>query len=259
MKPIYLLLWLLCGAIAWGDARADIKTQVSDLPQLIFLEGSISKNMERSVRQTLRTLKPDAFPTPLIVLLDSPGGDGMAAMAIGQMLRQVKAHVFVTGQCASACVFILAGGVVRAASAYSVGLHRGRVTISDADGKVKKELVPDKGSDAQQLLRKFERQAADYFLQMGMAATLFETMQKFERRSVYRLNTRELRDFGLEGAEPNYLAEVITRMPRLTAGRALTSEEFLRRIQRTPSRCDVYERKQAAFVQCYRENLADPY
>jgi len=259
MKSIYSLLWVVCGLISLTDVRADSHIVSSDEPKVMFLEGAISKNMERSVRETVRTLKPNAFPTPLIVLLDSPGGDGMAAMAIGEMLRQVQAHVFVVGQCASACVFILAGGSVRVASAYTVGLHRGRVTISDADGKVKKELSTDKGSDAQQVLKEFERQAADYFLRMGMAATLFETMQRFERRSVYRLNTRELNDFGLEGVEPDYLAKVMERMPQQAAGGTLTAEEFWRRIRRIPTRCGIYERNQVAFVQCYRQNLIDPY
>lgn len=250
---------VLCGLSTGGCALASNGAPPENQPRVLFLEGSISRTMERSVRQVLRGLGGEAFPAPLIVLLDSPGGDGMAAMAIGKMLRQAKAHVFVTGQCASACVFILAAGVVRTADAYSVGLHRGRVTISDADGKVQKELTPEQGSDAQKFLKRFEQEAAKYLTDMGIAPALFETMQKFERRSVYRLNTKEMVAFRLDGIDPEYLTQMMSKGLRLSTGRLLTPDELQRRIQRVPSYCGTYERQNTAFVECYRQSLTSPY
>ena len=102
---------------------------------VIGINGLISKNALEKVRQSIGQVSGDPIPAGLIVLLDSAGGDGVAAMQIGRLLRKANAHVFVTGECASACIFVLASGVVRVAPSYSVGIHRGRVTMSDANAK----------------------------------------------------------------------------------------------------------------------------
>lgn len=228
-------------------------------PKVLLLHGAISRSMVELVHQTLRENVGQPFPADLIVLLDSPGGDGVAAMAIGELLRRTKAHVFVTGQCASACVFILAAGVVRGADAYTVGLHRGRVTVSRADGSVKRELDVAQDANALKFLRDFENKAIDYFLRMGMSAEVFKTMQKFERRTVYRLNTEEMRRYKLVGIEPSYLAEWMKKIPLSVSLGALSAREFVRRVERTPSRCGLYEKDAQDFVECYRENLLDFY
>jgi hypothetical protein len=77
-------------------------------------------------------------------------------MQIGRLLRKANAHVFVTGQCASACVFVLAAGVVRGAPAYTVGIHRGRITMSDANAKVIKEVDVNEDPAAKKILLDFE-------------------------------------------------------------------------------------------------------
>jgi len=231
---------------------------LKNAPRVIVLQGAISRNMLRSLRERLTEEVKDAFPGGLIVFLDSPGGDGFAAMEMGELLRRAKAHVFVTGQCASACVLVLASGVVRVAAAYTVGLHRGRVTVSYADGKVKKELNPQIDLEAARVFREFETKAQQYLVRMGVDASLFETMQKFERRSVYRLNNQEMRQYGIVGIDPKYLPGVIRQFPSLAQSRVITADELTLRILRVPRRCGGLEIDKAAFVDCYQKSLLSP-
>lgn len=245
-----------------GQTRyAGTITQADDQhnPIVLRLEGNISRGMLGVVNKTLPDKKTQTVLNVPIVLLDSPGGDGLAAMAIGEKLRQANAHVFVTGQCASACVFLLAAGVVRSADAYTVGLHRGRVTVSRADGSVKKELSAEQDSKTQAFLRDFETKALAYFARMGMSPELFKTMQRFERRTVYRLNNEELRRFNLVGVDGKYFASGTNTRDFLGDGQALSVEEFNRRVSRTSSRCGMHEAEDAAFWNCYRDNLNDLY
>lgn len=228
-------------------------------PRVLLLEGAISRNMVRVVNSAVREANSEDSPTGLIVLLNSLGGDGLAAMKIGETLRKAKAHIFVTGQCASACVFVLAAGVVRGADAYTVGLHRGRVTVSRPDGSVKKELSGDQDAEIRAFLREFEGNATDYLSRMGMSPELFKTMQRFERHTVYRLNRSEMRRFGLVGVNPSYLAARTQHAPLGLTERQLSDSEFIRRVGRTSSRCGIYEKEASEFVKCYQENLLDPY
>jgi ClpP class serine protease len=47
----------------------------------------------------------------LVVWLDSTGGEVLAAIELGRILRKNEVHVAVKKECSSACVFVFAGGV----------------------------------------------------------------------------------------------------------------------------------------------------
>ena len=81
---------------------------VKDRSQVVILniQGNISTNLLAKVQQSVALMRGNPFPTGLIVFLNSLGGDGVAAMKIGRLLRQSKAHVFVSGKCGSACVLV---------------------------------------------------------------------------------------------------------------------------------------------------------
>src|SRR5690348_3816092 len=70
---------------------------------------------------------PPSIPlVPLTLqIVDSPGGDVVAAMQAGRILRRELAHtvVAIDSICASACVFMYLGGVYRT-SFGKIGLHR---------------------------------------------------------------------------------------------------------------------------------------
>jgi hypothetical protein len=255
---LFQVLWFCSASLSAQEGPAKAQDAAQDTPRVIVVQGAISRNLLRSLRGVLREEASDIFPAGLIVLLDSPGGDGFAAMELGELLRRAKAHVFVTGQCASACVLVLASGVVRGAGAYTVGLHRGRVTVSYADGKVKQELQPQNDPEAARVFREFETAARQYLSRMGMSPLVFETMQKFERRSVYRLNNQEMRDYGVVGIEPQYLMERTQQFPLLTQSHGITPTELTDRVQRVPIRCGGLSADKIAFVECYRNALISP-
>ena len=111
-----------------------------------------------------------------MILLNSPGGDGLAAMEAGRLVRAAKAHVFVRGKCASACVFILAAGVVRGAPEGVVGIHRARLTTF-VKGIGVVDINTASNPNAVRVLEAGDRRTEDYLREMGMPDTLFQAMK----------------------------------------------------------------------------------
>ena len=180
-------------------------------------------------------------------------------MEIGRLLRASNAHVFVTGQCASACIFVLAAGVVRGAASLSVGIHRGRITMSDADAKILSDVDVSKNADAQKFLNKYELAAETYLSQMGMSPALFEAMQNHQQKGVYRLNTKQLAVFKLTGYEPAYLEHRFNMFKNNKKYLISEPEELVRRTAKVSSYCAKYDLKQTEFFECYKQVLSDPY
>ena len=223
------------------------------------INGQISKNVLAAVRKNIDQVTGDPVPAGLIVLLDSPGGDGIAAMNIGRLLRQANAHIFVTGQCASACIFVLASGVVRGAPAYTVGIHRGRITVSDANAKIIREVDVKENPDAKKLLEQFEKLAPQYFAEMGMPPDLFQAMQSHQFRGVYRLSSQEIIFYGLGGFESAYLDKRAQLYESLANPYRMDKDELHARTMKVASRCAEFDRKHTQFIQCYKQVLRDPY
>lgn len=254
---ILLLFLLPLGCQAVGVSSEPLSTE----PKVVVMSirGQISKNLLESVRATIGEVRGDPFPAGLIVLLDSPGGDGFAAMRIGRLLRKANAHIFVTGQCGSACVFVLASGVVRSAPAYSVGIHRGRITMSDANAKVIKEVDVSDDPSAQKLLHDFEVNASSYFAEMGMPSDLFRAMQSHQHKGVYRLSSRESTFYGLSGFELDYLKKRSSMFELMKSNMRMDSEELARRTAKVASSCAEFDKKHDEFIKCYKSVLLDPY
>ena len=226
---------------------------------VIGLKGQISKNALEKVKQSIGQVSGDPIPAGLIVLLDSPGGDGVAAMQIGRLLRKANAHIFVTGQCASACIFVLASGVVRVAPSYSVGIHRGRVTMSDANAKIIKEVDVNDNPAAKAALQHFESQAPIYFAEMGMSPELFPFMQAHQLKGVYRLSSAEISKTKLSGFEKAYLEQRVAFYQSQTGPYKMDEDELKSRTQKVASRCSGFEKHHAEFIKCYRETLREPF
>lgn len=226
---------------------------------VMSIKGSISRNLVDKVKQSLAQVQGDPIPAGFILLIDSKGGDGMAAMKIGRMLRDAKAHVFVNGDCASACVFILASGVVRGASAYSVGIHQGRVTISDDNAKILREVDLSQDPKARQAFERFELTAAGYLAEMGIPPGFYQTMKAHKLKGVHRLSNDELVRYNLNGFEEPYFKHRADFYERQTGLYRMSSDEFRRRTMRVGQLCAVGASDQNQFVKCYKDSLKDPY
>jgi len=226
---------------------------------VMTIKGPISNKTVGFVQTSLEKVHGDPIPAGLIVLLDSSGGDGIAAMKIGRMLRPARAHIFVTGHCSSACTFILASGVVRGAPAYTVGVHRGRITKTDGAGKILSEVDLTENPKAAAALKKFERDAKAYFAEMGMSALLFETMQSHERKGVFRLSHAEIAKFGLSGFDPQYFAQRSQFYEAQKGVYRMDGQELRRRTAKVASRCGEFQSDRKGFTGCYLEVLRDKY
>ncbi len=263
----YVILWMFLVSLAQAQSievenidRVIVNNQIqaqSDRVVVTSLKGLISKNALERLKQSITQVRGDPIPAGLIILLDSQGGDGVAAMQIGRLLRASNAHIFVTGQCSSACIFVLAGGVVRVAPSYSVGIHRGRITLSDANAKVIQELDANESAAAKSALQAFERQAPLYLSDMGISAALFPLMQSHQMKGVYRLSASEMAKTGLVGFDKVYLqsrAGLYEKAPY-----QIDADELERRTMRVASRCSGFEKQRLEFVRCYTETLRDSF
>lgn len=239
--------------IKHGDKSTIEKQHV----KFVEIKGSISRSLLANLKKIIQPLEFDTVPAGLIVFLDSKGGDGMAAIEIGKILRNANAHVFVNGECASACVFVLAGGVVRGAPAFSVGIHRARITMSSDAGVIKKEVDANQDLTAQALLAKFDDSVMTYFSNMGIPQDLFIAMQSHPTKNVYRLSSHELGHYGLNGVDRDYL-QLRTQMYANMPGRwPKDTDELFRRSSRVSAECVQYD--PVNFTKCYRRVLQDMF
>ena len=92
---------------------------------MIVVTGEIAAISAERMQSTLEVLKTRPNWLSKSVLIESPGGNVDASMAIGNLLRENRVSMIVPkgGQCASACVLIFAGAVRRTAFG-KIGIHR---------------------------------------------------------------------------------------------------------------------------------------
>lgn len=253
----FLLCLLLCaGSIGRGfaaEGEAGTQTPPAARSQVVSvgINGTITRKHYDQVRAVMDSRAADPLPTGLILLLNSPGGDGLAAMDLGRLARQHKAHVFVTGKCASACLFVFAGGVFRTAPAGALGIHRGRLTRS-VSGKGEVDLTREDTPKLDEILALVERRAGAYFAEMGLPPAFFAAMQAVPSNSMRWLSTEEASNLGLLGFEPKYLEE---RSAMLWHRYGISPEEYVERSTEVPVKCGGQYGQHTRFVRCYREQL----
>jgi hypothetical protein len=227
--------------------------------QLIQIKGSISRTLLAKLKQHTLPEGMDPIPAGLIVMLDSKGGDGIAAIEIGRILRNAKANIFVTGECSSACIFVLSGGVVRGAPTFIVGIHQACITLSNNSGVISKEVDAQSNAVAKSLLEQFDRSARVYFADIGIPADLFIAMQSYPAKRLHRLSSQEITLYGLNGIEDDYLMERAAFYEAQPGRWPKDKDEFLRRTMKVSTECLPYDAKPVEFVRCYRRTLQDMY
>ena len=115
-----------------GVVRLAAQACAPDCPEAIALQGVVRTDSHRSLQMALDRLKDRRLP----VVVNSPGGDVDAALAMGRAIRAAGLDVVVAqvprdgavafggAICSSACTLILAGGVRRfAAPDARIGVH----------------------------------------------------------------------------------------------------------------------------------------
>ncbi len=220
----------------------------------ITFKGPIKRGDVERLRQAIALADAEPLPARLVVFLDSGGGDGLAAMEMGRVLRHARAHVFVTGRCASACVFAYVGGVYRDAVSGSLGIHRGKVTATREEGRVV-EVDQQKSPVARLFFADAEARMQVHLLEMGLPDALFEAMRAVPASTMRWLNADEAAELGLTGFDPGYLAE---RAPAVQLRYGVAANDFVRRTDGVLARCGELAAQQSAFIACYRRQLLTP-
>ncbi|MSQ53481.1 MAG: hypothetical protein EXR28_16560 [Betaproteobacteria bacterium] len=235
------IFFLLCVPLAPFPVIA--QTQVVS----ISFAGTLNKAHVDQLRAAIAKMRGDPVPTGLIIVLDSIGGDGRAAIAMGRMARDNNAHIFVKGTCRSACVLLFAGGVYRDARAFAIGIHRGRVTRA-VPGMGEVDIQPSTDSQARELLDFAEREAREYLQEMGVPR-LFSAMQTVPSTQIRLLRSDEAADLGLLGFDPAYLEKQAAAM-QMRYG--INRQQLLERFARVRDRCEQDLGETSKFLACYR-------
>jgi ATP-dependent protease ClpP protease subunit len=218
----------------------------------IGFRGQITRVMLDRFVAAVQNVHGDPFPAGLIINIDSPGGDGMIGMQIGRLAREHKAHVFVQGRCSSACIFVLAGGVVRNAPDGAIGIHRGTLMVTRPGQK--SAPVDPSAPGAKTVLELAERETDAYFEEMGMPPELWQAMKAVPNNEMRRLSRAEATQLGLVGVDPDYARERaaasnsrVGHDPHAFAARALDAQ----------ATCPVAEPPRE-FIACYSKALQPP-
>ena len=179
------------------------------------------------VKRFAELAKQKEIAQRLSLILDSEGGDVESAIAIGRIVRNLKASVGVhaSGKCYSSCIFVLAGGVVRWAGKESgpVGIHRPYLA------ETRKSY-----DETQRAHAVLELAAKAYLREMNVPDRLYDDMLRIPADRVRILTDKELEGYGLSGSDPVYADWVIGERAKQ---RGITKEEFLRRRALAESKC----------------------
>jgi ATP-dependent protease ClpP protease subunit len=132
-----LSAFLLMVLAAFSPSHAaDITVSHGDSVDIVRVDGEITQQDPDEFEQVTQGLG-EMFNRPVIVLLNSPGGNMLASLAIGETLRS---HGFATGVvdnalCASGCAMIWVAGMPRfLGNSAKLGFHAA-YTITDDDKK----------------------------------------------------------------------------------------------------------------------------
>lgn len=220
--------------------------------RVIEIDGPIVPSLVGKIRAALEPIDADRFPAGAIVLLDTPGGDGLAAMEIGRIVRAAKAHVLVRVRCASACVYILAGGVVRGvARDRAIAIHKPRLTTF-VKGIGLVDVNAASNPRAAQALEAGDRRSREYFKEMGMPDSLYTAMMAAPSDQTRYLELAELPALGLAGVDPAYR---VARAGAAAARYRISEDDFVRRTDEVAQKCLVDKLSGRDLVRCYSRVL----
>jgi hypothetical protein len=247
-------LSLFAGILVCTELRAQSTSSQLIDTRVLRIQGPITDQTRQSVFDQTRSLKTNStLPASLVVLINSAGGDGEAAIAIGRALRQHQAHVFVVGRCDSACVFILAGGVVRAGVPGALGVHAGRLTQTNAQGRITREIDARQNLNDSFRLTDFNSQARGYLREMGIGQGLLDVMLAHQTKSVYRLSLQEINHYQLYGVNPDYLNQFTNQYNKTVISHPIHQNQLASRVLSVPLKCRSKIGNDAAFVLCYQQ------
>lgn len=185
---------LFCIALQGGAEAMTIyvapRTQIDNItqsPTSVYLDGDIDSASPALLSKTLASLRPQS----VTIFLNSPGGNLLAGMELGRLLRKYGATTNIgkfsqgnakatPGGCYSACTLTYLGGYFRYKDPQSeYGVHR----FMNPSGPKSDDL------DRAQIL---SAAIGNYINEMGVDRALFDLTTKASSSDIYILSTAEL-------------------------------------------------------------------
>jgi len=209
---ILTMTTLLCAAISGITSAADFRFNGVDVPACDKLRGesicislSLTGKIEpgdtakllRQVELAESTISKNVAPARVALLfLESPGGSMAEAMAMGRLIRgrQISTQVAKGDTCASSCVLILAGGVMRV-PAGNVVIH----SFYSPD-----ILGTNDFAKAEKLYAQVSNEVSAYLKDVRISSLLLEEMMRVPHFKARQLKLEELTKLGLLGIDPVY-------------------------------------------------------
>ncbi len=226
-----ILLLFVFGSISGNSNAADVWVKSSEGTLCILvMQGEIDKNTPAQLASRYKSLKnghPDECKNVMLAL-DSSGGNVEAAMSAGEFVRQKKMITMVSApsSCASACVFVLVGGVNRIPVG-NIGLHRsftGELSESESMAKGQYEKV--------------NRLIKQYLNRMNIPEALLDAMNQIQPGTVQWLNGSSdgsrLQELHLTGQDPVWAEQ---RDSAFAKKLGISKKEYYFREQRVEAIC----------------------
>ena len=178
VKMLILVVWIsLFHSLSLVGARADFR--IVEHPNNGSLKLLISGKITESDAKALQELSADLERDVFTVYLDSRGGDVLAAMQIGRLIRKYEGTTWIGRDvgdmpgtqlpiCYSSCALIFIAGVDRYSSG-QLGLHRPLLASAPQSRQAVEEQVPLLLADVRQ-----------YITEMGITNSFYEQMVNTE-------------------------------------------------------------------------------
>jgi hypothetical protein len=211
-----------------SPTRADTRSHCGD-GNICYatLEGAISNSDVLAFREIAKKIASNPpSKQALMINLNSKGGDIKSAIEIGKLIRQFPisvASVRRDDTCFSACIFVLAGAVVRDVDG-KVGIHRPyTATTEQKNFQIR-----------QQEFTVLTRSIKEYLESMNLPSSLYDEMMQIPPQAIRVLSDAELNRFGLNRNDPVYQDLMDSDHAR---GYGLTKAEYLARKARAFNVC----------------------
>lgn len=245
---VLLALALLAHApISPADTQGELIGAILSLR----ISGEISsedlQSVTKHIRDAEQVLTKQNRPLEIVLALDSRGGDVIAAMAIGRLMREKASFGFVMNpggtkpeECSSACILILAGTTTRAVGG-RVGIHRTFFPTLDASTSY---------DEVREQMRKIEQQILDYLRDMDIPTSLLEEMKSTPPGSIRYLTKSELSRFRLDGIDPATEEKLDAKAAQELG---ISREEFYLRRARVTPLCGPFS---DTYLKCYHDVMS---
>lgn len=185
----------------------------------------------------------------LFVKLDSPGGDVLEAMKIGQLVRDLKLSAVVgLGRCDSACVFILVAGADRL-SPSGIGIHRPFFDKEYFSGL--------SANNAQKKYGEMTKATRAYLISMDVPTELIERMFRVPSNEIERLSLEEVQKW-ISGSPASLDEWLIAKCDSYTKNEANDYALWLtRQTELSPGYANYLQQKVTKVDGCRRTTLAN--